>query len=724
MLLIDAESKVVSANDAIGPLLGYAQEEIVGASVTRLIPDATAPRHLDGLRADIESGRRALNWDGIPLEARHRDGRRVRIAFLLVELANDTPLFCGLLWPASTSRGGLSRIIAGSIDPVLRVNVEGSIIEGNDEAARLFASPPGSLGGKDLLRFMPFLRPRWEALVETLGESPSVRVHGLLNPDPSQLLPCETTIQCVDDEPTSYLVSIRDLTLLKRQEEDRQIRYQQLFQRMDDGVLIYAVEGELLDANVKAQELLALDWADLAFLSLPQLFAPESIDQVREEVEGLERDGDVVHFEATFLRGDLRFPAKVSCSRLEIGGRGLTQVLIRDLTDRRELESQLHRATHMEALGMVAGGLAGDFNGLLTTILGRADELESISSNPSVRKVSGEIRRAAEEAGKMTTQLLAFGRPQTVRPRPIDLAMAVREAVPMLRSLLGDGVRLDLDIRPAGTVSLDPGQLTQVLVNLVANARNATAGRGRVAVAASCSGGTIEPWGVIEVSDDGRGMSEEAAARIFDPLFAPRPQADSAVGLANVHGIVTRANGIIEVSSTPGRGTRFTVSFPTVPGIAGATVDAVRARPSDRRRVLIVEDDSAVRGLMVRALGNAGYDTQEAANGVEALKLLDTEASAPDLVVTDAVMPQLDGPELVQRLWLISDVPALIVSGYVPTPRVERILADPRATFLAKPFRINQLVEAAQRILKKSQARRDSGSESRGGGGEEEAAQD
>lgn len=722
ILVIDESSTIVSANDAIEGLLGFRRQDLVGRPLIGLMPQEMRPRHLSGLRAYLDSGRRTLTWDGIPLQARHRDGRTVDVEVSFVEFKGERRLFCGLIREAPVTSSPLVSIVESAIDASFRVDGTARIIVGNDEAARLFLRNREKLAGQDILELLPFLRSRWDDLVASLTDQPAVRIHGLLHPAPGHLVPCEATIQCVDEAPPgTYLVTVRDLSQLKRNEEERDLRYQQLFQRMGDGVLIFSLDGELLDANVKTQELLALDWADMATRRISDVLAPEAAARTLDKLRSLDADGDVIQFETTFLRGDTRFPADVSCSRLELGGRAVVQILIRDITQRRQLESQLRHATKMEALGTLAGGLAHDFNNLLTVILGQSEELELRSGDSSVAAAAREIRRAAEQAGEMTSQLLALGRRQTARPRRIDLSMAVRETAPMLRSLLGEGVRLHLDLGRSGTVFFDAGQLTQILVNLVANARDATGGRGHVRVTTRTS--TSPPptaadpaarWAVVEVTDDGSGMDETTMARVFDPFFTTkRPGEGTGLGLATVYGIVTQAGGGITVNSKIGQGTRFCVSLPIVAGSLDDETSSHLRRPAPRGRgrVLVVEDDPTVRGVMVRALDNAGFDVQESSDGAGALKFLDSGSRLPDVLVTDTVMPEIDGADLALHLWRIADVPVLLVSGYAPVARVKRVLADPRARFLAKPFRVSELVTSVQQIIDASRSRAMDGDE-------------
>jgi PAS domain S-box-containing protein len=385
--------------------------------------------------------------------------------------------------------------------------------------------------------------------------------------------------------------------------------------------------------------------------------------------------------------------------------------VLRDVTREVELQEQLRQSQKLEAIGQLSAGVAHDFNNYLTAILGFAALLrERVAADAEAAAHVDEIESAAEQAANLTRQLLAFGRQQMVRPRSLDMSRLVADAEPLLRRMVRDDVRLELDLAPdAGAVEADPAQLQQMLLNLAANARDAMPRGGTLRVAterrAFAGGeGRSRPgeYVALRVSDTGEGMLPDVRERVFEPFFTTKqPGEGTGLGLATVHGIVQQAGGTIEVESAPGKGTTFSILFPRcvqAPADAGGGAGAALAPPISGT-VLVVEDDAAVRSLAVRALEQTGLRVLAASRGQEALALAAERRQAVDLVVTDVVMPGIDGTEVARRLrerW--PDLPVLYVSGYVP-PGGARAGEGARERLLPKPFTPAELAAAVRVLL-------------------------
>jgi PAS domain S-box-containing protein len=388
----------------------------------------------------------------------------------------------------------------------------------------------------------------------------------------------------------------------------------------------------------------------------------------------------------------------------------------RRLAERRRLEAQLLQAQKMEAIGRFAGGVAHDFNNLLTVIAGYAEMLaDDLPRGSQAADDMREILAATSRATTMTRQLLAFSRKQVLQLRVLDLNEAVRAGAPMLQRLIGEDVLLA--VRPAAVplfIEADETQLQQVLLNLATNARDAMPDGGALvlettpaaalpgfATAAPASAGE-DGWARLSVHDTGCGMDEATKALIFEPFFTTKPpDQGTGLGLATSYGIVQQLQGHIFVESEPGRGTTFSLYFPLARGPVegGAPGEAAprHERPRSAAHILVVEDEPAVRELVTAVLHRAGYRVTVAASPSDALALSDEALASVDLMLSDVVMPDLRGPELLKVLrHRRPDLRALFMTGYVD-PAIESTATVGR--FLLKPFPPSRLLERVAEAL-------------------------
>ena len=372
---------------------------------------------------------------------------------------------------------------------------------------------------------------------------------------------------------------------------------------------------------------------------------------------------------------------------------------------RREMEeaaSRLRRARTMEAMGQLAGGVAHDFNNLLTAISGYAELLLMEVGDESMRRDLEEIRDAAEKAGDLTGQLLAFGRRQVLQPRILDLAAVVREANRMLSRVVGEDVRVVLELPDDEVwVEADRGQLEEALVGLAAFVRGNLLEGGRMTIRLALEEHAAGSWALLTVQDDGSGLDPGAVGRVFDPFFTSRELGFGwGLGLATVHGIVEQSGGTIGVDAAPGEGTTFEIRLPLVEG----EPEVRRSPPSFRsaligKKVLVIEDDRAVRDLVARALAAGGYQVETAEDGQTGLEKATRIRRDLGLVITDVVMPEIRGPELARRLLGIAgDVPILFISGYAEEGLPMELVRGRRA-FLQKPFSTNDLLARVEHLL-------------------------
>jgi len=391
-----------------------------------------------------------------------------------------------------------------------------------------------------------------------------------------------------------------------------------------------------------------------------------------------------------------------------------------DVTENKRLETQLRQAQKMEAVGQLAGGIAHDFNNLLTVIISYSQMLaaemdESSTALDDVR----EIRRAAERAALLTKQLLAFSRQQVLKPHILDLNQVIGNLEQMLRRLLREDIDIALSLDPSlGSVAADPGQIEQIVMNLVVNARDAMQNGGSLSIETAnvnfetsyqlrANEAPIEagPYVMIAVSDNGAGMSRDVQTRVFEPFFTTKPaHLGTGLGLSTVYGIVKQSGGHLAMYSEPDHGTIFKIYLPRVDSVPDRLSDdesATDVRPKGGgETVLIVEDDVALRIVACRALLERGYVVLEAVNGLAALQICAQHLGRIDLVVTDMVMPEMSGAELAERIGsTFPDIQVLLMSGYTRDEAARRGIASERYSFLEKPFTPTRLASRVREVL-------------------------
>lgn len=392
-----------------------------------------------------------------------------------------------------------------------------------------------------------------------------------------------------------------------------------------------------------------------------------------------------------------------------------------DLTERRRLEDQLRQAQKMEAVGRLAGGVAHDFNNLLTVIYTFGGfVLGSLEPGSAIHADMQEVIKAAQRAASLTGQLLAFSRRQTIEPKIVNVDDSILEIEKLLRRVIGEDVGIVLQLQgQLGKVRIDPGAFEQVLLNLAINARDAMPSGGTLTVATSSrivdaghrtlSGEEIAPGTYVEVtvSDTGVGMTGEILEQVFEPFFTTKPPGKgTGLGLSTCHGIIRQARGYMTAESEPGRGTTVRVLLPrTAHDTEPAPLRSTPPTLQGTETILVVEDDDQVRKLSVRVLSRYGYRVLDAANGAEALALVEATAAAPiDLLVTDMVMPGVGGRRLATELRALRQgIRVLYVSGHaadsIEDGAFEDGIVEAEATWLQKPFTPEHLARSVRELL-------------------------
>jgi two-component system, cell cycle sensor histidine kinase and response regulator CckA len=394
----------------------------------------------------------------------------------------------------------------------------------------------------------------------------------------------------------------------------------------------------------------------------------------------------------------------------------LYQEIQRAYDELSQTQDQLAQASKMEAVGHLAGGVAHDFNNLLMVIMGRADVvLRGLDSKHSMRPAIQEITRTAQRAADLTHQLLAFSRKQVLKPAVLDLNSVIANLTEMLRRLIGEDIDLVAVLDPVlGRAKADLGQIEQIVMNLAVNARDAMPHGGQLTLetanveldaeyARMHVGVRPGSYVMLALSDTGVGMDSATQARIFEPFFTTKgPRKGTGLGLAMVYGIVKQSGGNIGVYSEPGQGTTFKIYLPKIDGpIDGGPASAPPPSPSyGKETVLVVEDEEGVRTLVRDILEQNGYTVLEASHGAQALETSEGHPGPIHLFLTDVVMPEMSGRELVQRLAILRPASkVLFMSGYTANAVVHRGALESETEFLQKPFTAATLTRKVRDIL-------------------------
>jgi PAS domain S-box-containing protein len=509
-------------------------------------------------------------------------------------------------------------------------------------------------------------------------------------------------------------------------------RFRSLFDAIPDLVMVIDPADRLSQVNDQVARILGRDPEALSALHFLELVPPERAVTTSRSLEVI-REAGTGHFETEFLTDDgIRLTVEITAVSTEHQGRSAVLMVARDLTARRKaedeqrrLEEQVQHAQRLESLGVLAGGIAHDFNNLLVGILGNASlALLDTPPDDSVRDCLNQIETAAKRAAELTQQILTFsGRGKAVM-RSVDLSELVGEMGQLLEPAVSKKARLSYRLpHSLSAIEADGSQVRQVVMNLIMNASDALAGNpGAIAVQTSeiqltrddlrdyYLGSSAEPGAYVclQVEDDGCGMDEETLKQIFEPFFTTK-FTGRGLGLAATLGIVRAHNGLVDVVSVSGRGTRFRILFPAT----GSKGEGKKVRPTpteapwkDGGTILVVDDEPAVRHLAKSALQRGGFDTVEAADGREALRVLQSDHDV-SLVLLDLAMPELDG---IQVLRIIreegTELPVLISSGYTDQSLPDDALGTGHTDFLRKPYTPTELLHTVTELLRGAERRR------------------
>jgi len=628
-----------------------------------------------------------------------------------------------------TSEGQLKALLDSALDACVTMDETGRLTSWSAAAEVVFGWPASEAIGRSLAdTIIPQQHREGHArglarFLET-GEGPILRQRieiTALHRDGREF-PVELTVTPIRlGDHWLFGAFVRDLTEEKHAEQAlrrSEASYRGLVEHAAYGIYRATADGEFLMVNPalftmlgfpSADDVLKMDASRDVYVDPTArariLARCEQFGSAIEEVAWKRRDGSVI---TVRLNGR---PVRAPDGTIEC-----FEFIVDDVTEQRALEERLRQTQKMEAVGRLAGGIAHDFNNLLTAILGSVDFLRrALGPDHPEHAETEEIQKAAVRAADLTRQLLAFSRQQVLAPKVLDVDALVTNLEKMLRRLIGEDVELRFVAKASrAAVLADPGQLEQVIVNLVVNARDAMPRGGKLTIETATvdldagyawEHGTVEPgrYVMLAVTDTGVGIDRAAQARLFEPFFTTKEFGKgTGLGLATVYGIVKQSGGYIWVYSEPGQGATFKVYLPRVEP-AGEPVAA--PQPPARalggtETILLAEDEAAVRNLARRVLEKHGYKLLLAATGRDGVQVAEQHAAPIDLLVTDVVMPEMGGRELAQRLTARQPgLKVLFLSGYTDDAIVHHGVFDAGVAFLQKPFKPDDLVRKIRAVL-------------------------
>jgi PAS domain S-box-containing protein len=504
--------------------------------------------------------------------------------------------------------------------------------------------------------------------------------------------------------------------------------YRHIFNSVSDAVFVHGLgddglPGRFIEVNDIACRRLGYTRDELLQLRPLDIDAPDTVAGIPAVMKRLQADGYAVWEGIHVAKDGRRIPVEISNRVFEFDGSPTIISSVRDVTERKQaeaaqakLEEQLRQAQKLESIGRLAGGVAHDFNNLLTVINGYADFLlADLDPTDPLWSSADEIRKAGERAASLTKQLLAFSRKQIIEPKALDLNTTIRDSERMLQRLIGEDVMLTTTLDTSlGRVMADPEQVHQVIMNLVVNARDAMPDGGRLEISTANVDVTERdadiqqdakpgPHVMVMVTDTGTGMDERTRQHIFEPFFTTKKgDKGTGLGLSTVYGIMRQNGGWICVSSDPGKGTSFKLYFPRIDGNVvveqGETARSPGANGGET--ILVVEDQEAVRRLTVAMLKLCGYQILEAAEAGEALDVAQRHSGEIHLLLTDVVLPGINGKELSERLRILRPkLKVLFTSGYTAEIIGHRGVLGHGLAYIPKPFGPDTLAAKVREVL-------------------------
>ncbi|HEY9015715.1 MAG TPA: PAS domain S-box protein [Gemmatimonadales bacterium] len=616
----------------------------------------------------------------------------------------------------------LAAIVQSSADAIVSKRLDGTVLTWNPAAEKIFGYSAEEMVGKPIFTLIPpeLHDEEREVLARIArGEQVAHFETTRLRKDGSRF-PVDLTISPIRDASSRVVgaSSIKRDISQRWIAEETSSRLAAIVRSSDDAIISKRLDGTVLDWNAAAERMYGIPAEEMIGQSIYRVVPDEYAEEERIILERVARGEHVAHYETMRRREDgqlIDVALTLSPIRDAAGTIVGASSIQRDITITKRTAEAMRQASKMEAIGTLAGGLAHDFNNQLYAVSGFAHFIgRDPNLTPSSRADLIELQKTVERMASLTRQLLAFARQQVLSPETLDLNAAVQDTRPMLQRLIGSTTPIELALAPGPKwVRVDRSQLVQVLLNLVINARDAMPEGGRILLRTETlevspghlfdKGRTPVEAGAyaeLTVTDTGQGISPEHLPRIFEPFYTTKAAGlGTGLGLATVEGVVSQSGGHIQIESTVGKGTTIRILLPlsTKPPESPA-IGSVPARRPSKGRILVVDDEEAVRIVVMRTLQAEGYEVLGARDGREALRMLDEVGGAVDLVVTDVVMPMMGGVQLAEAAARkYPDIGLVWMSGY---PRESQLgVGLEQQPFLMKPVAPDALLDAVGRVL-------------------------
>ena len=749
MVCVDADGRITLVNAQTERLFGYTRDELVGQRVELLVPDqarAAHPGHRAGYLADPAP---RFMGAGMELEGRRRDGTTfpAEISLSAAETEQGVLVYAAVRDVtgrrlAAESAAQLASIIQSSHNAVISKTLDRKIISWNPAAERLYGYAAEEVIGRSIDMLIPESDREQEAQAvaavargERVGQYEAWRLRKDGTPVEVSLLmsPLADRAGAI----VGVATVMQDLT--DRQRADA--RFRGVMEAAPDAMVCVDVEGRIELVNAQTERTFGYGRDELVGQRV-EVLVPDQVRGLHPahrigyvadprprpmgtgmQLSGRRRDGTT-------------FPAEVSLAPLHTDEGLLVIAVVRDVTERLDflaererlrtqterdrLERQLHQSQRLESLGQLAGGVAHDFNNLLGVISNYVDFVDDEVARQlpggrgqAIRDDIEQVRQAAGRAAGLTHQLLAFARQEVIKPQALNLNAVVESVEQLLIRTLGEHIELITDLAvDLSPVLADSGQVEQVLVNLAVNARDAMPGGGKLTIQTSNAeiDGTMGDraelppgrYAALKVIDTGAGMPKEVLDRVFEPFFTTKPKGQgTGLGLATVYGIIKQAGGRLRIYSEPGMGTVLTVLLPvTEQEPAPAVRPAPQAQQGQGETILVVEDEPAMREVSRRILARNGYRVIVAGNGREALDILAVQVDHIDVLLTDVIMPQMQGRELADKVRILQPaVRVVFMSGYTQGLLSQQGVLEPGVHLIEKPFSEKALLNKVHEIL-------------------------
>jgi len=736
IVVTNQEGTIILVNSYTEKLFGYKREELIGQKVEMLLPPRYRDKHGSHRHGYYADPSARLMGQGRDLFGLRKDGKEVPVEIGLNPIQTEQRIVVVSTIVDITERKRAEEenrnFFTLSLDMLCIAGFDGYFKKLSPSWEKTLGFTVEELCTKP---FLEFVHPedREKTIAEAQKLSTGIDVISFEN----RYLCKNGSYKWILWNAASSLkeeliyASARDVTEKKRAEKETkklmeqalvesELKYRELVDEVNDGYYITDKEGVMTFVNSALTKILGYKHPEeLIGRNFMELLSPDMAQEVKAYYRNLMEGKKVEEFSISkIIRPDGKEvylevkPVPTHKDSKIAGSKGI----IRDITERKQLEQQLRQSQKMEAVGRLAGGIAHDFNNLLTVIIGYSQIIHNrLPEDDPLRKDAEEVRKSAMRAASLTKQLLAFSRKQVLQPKKMNLNNVVTETEKMLGRVIGENIELVTVTSPMlGSVMADPGQIEQVIMNLVVNARDAMEEGGKLTIettnvildenyARLNPGAKPGHYAMLAVTDSGSGMDNETLSHLFEPFFTTKaPGKGTGLGLSTVYGIIKQSGGYISAYSEVNKGTSFKVYLPLVSGTPQAAeankTGKIVYKPSET--ILLAEDEETVRTLAVRILSDQGYMVLETGDPLQAIQIMQNHKGKIDLVITDIIMPGMTGLGLVQRIQITHpDVKVLYISGYTDTAMLHQGVLESDTAFLQKPFTPQALLKKVREVI-------------------------